>query len=91
MAYTPTIKIEKKEKSVAKSFSHKESVIEDLVLLTEITGKSFNDVMREIIDGFLTQGLIEDPASDEGTPIKEYLKEYRKKQQENNSNQENQQ
>lgn len=70
----PTISIKKVEKNVSKTYTDKESNIKAIEKIAEITYRTFNDVLKEIVNNFIENGQIYDPDKNQYFSVKEMIK-----------------
>lgn len=71
--YIPTISIKKIEKNVSKTYTDTESNIKAIEKIAEITYRSFNDVLKEIVNNFIQNGRIYNPDEDKYYDVKEIV------------------
>lgn len=73
--YIPTISIKKIEKNISKTYTDTESNIKAIEKIAEITYRSFNDVLKEVLNNFIQNGRIYNPDEDKYYNVKEIIKE----------------
>lgn len=71
--FIPTISIKKIEKNASKTYTDTESNIKILEKISTITYRSFNDVLKEIINNFIENGQIYDPEENKYYEVKEIV------------------
>ncbi len=73
----PIISIKTIEKNTSKSYTDTQSNIDTLTKVAEITGRSFNDVLKQIVSNFIINGKIYNPEEDKYYGIEEMLKKHK--------------
>lgn len=71
--FIPTISIKKIEKNASKTYTDTESNIKILEKISTITYRSFNDVLKEIVNNFIENGQIYDPEENNYYEVKEIV------------------
>lgn len=71
--FIPTISIKKIEKNASKTYTDTESNIKILEKISTITYRSFNDVLKEIVNNFIENGQIYDPEENKYYEVKEIV------------------
>lgn len=73
-SFIPTISIKKIEKNVSKTYTDTESNIKVLEKISKITYRSFNDVLKEIVNNFIENGQIYNPEENKYYGVKDIVK-----------------
>lgn len=71
--YLPTISIKKVEKNISKTYTDSESNIKAIEKIAEFTYRSFNDVLKEIVNNFIQNGKIHDLDNNKYYSVKEII------------------
>ena len=74
-ANVPTISIKTIEKNVSRTFTDKQSNMDILNQIATITHRSFNDVLKEIVNNFIQNGKIYGPDKNKYYTVDEIIKE----------------
>lgn len=69
----PIISIKTIEKNLAKTYTDKENNIKTLEKIAKLTHRSFNDVLKEIVNNFIQNGKIYDPEKDKFYTVREFV------------------
>jgi ferritin-like metal-binding protein YciE len=72
-SFIPIISVKKIEKNVSKTYTDTESNIKALEKISEVTHRSFNDVLKEIVNNFIQNGQIYEPDKNEYYNVKEII------------------
>lgn len=72
-SFIPIISVKKIEKNVSKTYTDTESNIKALEKISEVTYRSFNDVLKEIVNNFIQNGQIYEPDKNEYYNVKEII------------------
>lgn len=70
----PTISIKTAEKKLSKTYTDSKNTIDTLNKIAKITHRSFNDVLKEIINNFIENGKIYDPNEEKYYTVNEIIK-----------------
>lgn len=69
----PIISIKKIERNISKTYTDTETNIKAIEKIAKQTYRSFNDVLREIVNNFIENGQIYDPENKEYYSVKEII------------------
>lgn len=75
--FIPTISIKKIEKNVSKTYTDTESNMKAIDIIAEVTRRSSNDVLKEIVKNFIQSGKIYDSEENEYYDVKEVIEKYK--------------
>ena len=71
--FMPIISVKRIEKNISKTYTDTESNIKFIEKIADITYRSFNDVLKEIVNNFIQNGKIYDPDKDKYYDVKEII------------------
>ncbi|MCK9470721.1 MAG: hypothetical protein M0Q88_03080 [Bacilli bacterium] len=78
---TPIISIKKIEKNLSKTYTDTQSNILTIEKLSNITGRSFNEIIKELVNNFIQNGKIFEPDEEKYYSVEEIIKKYKGEEQ----------
>ena len=69
----PILSVKKIQKTISKTYTDTEVNIATLDSIAKFTGRSFSDVLRNIVDNFIQNGRIYEPEENKYYTVKEIL------------------
>ncbi|MCQ4924965.1 hypothetical protein NE686_17830 [Tissierella carlieri] len=76
-ANVPVISIKTIERNLSKTYTDTESNINTLQIVADTTKRSFNDVIKELVNNFIENGQIFNPEENKYYTVKEIVEKYK--------------